>query len=186
MSPTGAPARRCTPQDAVQAEIHRPWGKLDSFRKTAVRIVDQVWPLARTGSVAVGIARHEDAIGEKIHISALDLLAADGVSWEGRPGRQPYRPANLLAVLPLIAAHYQAWNPQAWAVWKPYARALAKGAVQQPTLPVIGWDGHEIPATPNGQTHPDIFARIGANPTIYGLPIPPQVATEPERETVEG
>lgn len=181
IGPSGPPPVRCDDAGRVLADIHRPWNVLDGVRLQACRAINEVEPLPspgipdRTrGTKSVGLTRHEDPIGEMIHISALSLLAdPKGVIWEKLDGPRLYRPPNLIAVLPLVAGSYRAWDPQAWAAWKPYADALARGASSPPTLYVVDWDGRVIPADPaeraDGHARPNVFAFIGQDPSAFGL-----------------
>lgn len=177
-APGSSPANAVT-YDApamVTAPIHRPWGILDAVRPQACRAINQTEPLPSTGipvrrrgTRTVGMHPHEEPIGEMIHISALALLEPGRtIAWEKLPGRHVYRAPNLMAVLPLIAGTYRAWNAAAWSVWEPYARERAGDTGTPRTLQVIDWDGIAIPTTVT-QGATDVFAYLGSNPAAFGL-----------------
>lgn len=142
---SSARAVDCDAKAVVTAQIHRPWGVLDSFRHQACRAINQTEPLPSRGVPVpgrgtrnVGLHPHEEPIGEMVHISALALLNADvKVKWENMPRPHAYRSPNLMAVLPLIAATYQAHHPSSWSAWAPYAQQLSQDTGQPRTLQVI-------------------------------------------------
>ena len=78
--------------------------------------------------------RHAHPIGEKIHISALQRLLPDP---SDAAAAKPYKPTNLEKVLEAIETTY---GQAAEGVGQP-------GADSKPSfdLPVVDWDGHEIP-----------------------------------------
>lgn len=175
-------AEQSNPSLAVAtADIHRPWGKLDTIRQQACRAISQIAPrkskgvpVAGRGMRVVGLSRHEEEIGEKIHVSALVLLAdKTGVAWEKLDGKHLYRPPNLLAVLPLVASTYRAWNIAAWATWEPLAAVLADNSGKLRKIEVVDWDGTAVPlAPPQGGAAPnatDVFGFLGADPKRFGF-----------------
>lgn len=179
------PALRCDPAAHLTAPIHRPWDMVDHIRSQAARAINQTRPLASYGSptkgrgtVAVGLMANEDPICEMIHISAIALLDAAAepaitLAWEKLSRRYPYRPPNLVAVLPLIAYTYRAWDPAAWAMWKPYADAIPRVAAEPRTLSVMGWDGQILPARPpeefRAEAEDNVFRYLGSDPKAFGL-----------------
>ncbi|SFG53077.1 DUF2235 domain-containing protein [Methylobacterium gossipiicola] len=179
------PALRCDPTAHLTSPIHRPWDMVDHIRSQAARAINQTRPLASYGSptkgrgtVAVGLVANEDPIGEMIHISALALLDAAEeptitLAWEKLSRRYPYRPPNLIAVLPLIAFTYRAWDPTAWAMWKPYADAIPRVTAEPRTLSIVGWDGQILPAQPpeasEAASEDNVFRYLGSDPAAFGL-----------------
>lgn len=178
-----APALDCLPQAGTGAPIHRPWGKLNRVQQQACRAINQTGPrdsdgipIKGRGVRVVGLKPHEEPIGEMIHISALELLAAPGATWEGIEGTPPYRSPNLLAVLPLIAFTYRAWDLQAWNAWKPHAEAIPRMAPKPRTLSVVEWTGGHMPTTPPAPPQPGtragVFTYLGDQPGVFGFPKP--------------
>lgn len=176
-----APALDCAPQAQVEAMVHRPWGRLARFRRQACRAINQTTPRDTTGIPtkvrgvrAVGLKPHEEPIGEMVHISALELLAPSlKLAWEGIRAPRPYRSTNLLAILPLIAWTYRAWDPTAAQAWESLARAIPRMAEEPRTLSVVDWDGNRIltapPTTPTTGTPTNVFQYIGSNPKTFGF-----------------
>ncbi len=72
----------------------------------------------------VGCDRHNEQIGEKIHLSALERMML------GDLRRGPYRPQNLLRVRDRIAV----------------PRAMNDDNTMLYDLPIVGWDGEELSA----------------------------------------
>lgn len=152
----------------INAVLHRPWRRLDFFRDPACRSINQTAPLVYGTSLGaagyamktVGLHPHQEPICEAIHISALVLLKETGASWEGVSGQHPYRPPNLLAALPLIAQTYRAWDPLAWKIWAGPASRLARVAGANRSLPVIDWDGTEIPHHPHDPARTDLTPNV--------------------------
>lgn len=176
-----APALDCAAEEQVEAPIHRPWGRLDRFRSQACRAINQTRPresdgipVKGRGTKTVGLKPHEEPIGEMVHVSGLELLAsAAGVAWEGIETAYPYRSPNLVAVLPLIAFTYKAWDDAAWRAWKPYADALPRMAAEPRTVSVVDWTGTVMPTQPppagaseQGRT---VFDYLGADPSRFGF-----------------
>jgi len=180
-----APALRCDPAAHLTSPIHRPWDMVDHIRSQAARAINQTRPLASYGSptkgrgtVAVGLMANEDPICEMIHVSALALLDAAEeptitLAWEKLSQRYPYRPPNLIAVLPLIAFTYRAWDPAAWEIWKPYADAIPRVTAEPQPLSIVGWDGQVLPAHPPEDALPadddNVFRYLGTDPKAFGL-----------------
>jgi hypothetical protein len=157
---------------AVGATIHRPWRSITRFRRAA-RCINQIPPLSQRGTRTVGTRPHADPIHEAVHIGALALLAhPDGVPYEGDAWSTPYRPVNLVAALPAIAATYRAAGPAIWQAWAPFARRLPDGTVSEPELCVVDWDGRRIPPSrtagdPRGLS---VLRLLPAEPATLGLP----------------
>lgn len=130
---------------AAAATIHRPWPRITRHRRAA-RCINQIPPLAEKGTRAVGTMPHAEPIDEAVHIGALELLhRSQGVVFEGEGRPVPYRPRNLVAALPAIAATYGAASPAIRGRWEPFARTLPDGAVSEPELCVVDWNGERIP-----------------------------------------
>ena len=146
--PVGPLALRIDMTAAKTGLIHRPWLVLDRIRGQACRSINQVEPQAHGRSKTVGLMPHAEPIYEAVHVSALELLNGPGVDQERGSGPVPYRPANLIAALPAIAATYRAASPTIWATWKPYVRTRPTGEIREPELCVVGWDGAWL--EPNG------------------------------------
>lgn len=142
---TGTPALAVRRDEAARATIHHPWGGLDWVRAPACRLINQIPPLPGHRCHVVGRKPHADALGEMVHVSALALLAGEGAKPSGYRSR-PYRPPNLLAALPAIAATYGSPDDPVWAAWKPHARHARDGTLAEPELLVVGWDGWPIAA----------------------------------------
>ncbi|MEH3116535.1 MAG: DUF2235 domain-containing protein [Methylorubrum populi] len=130
---------------AVGAPIHRPWRGLTQFRRAA-RCINQIPPLPAKRTRSVGTMPHADPIEEAVHVSALHLLnRTDGILFEGENRPAPYRPVNLVAALPAIAATYRAADPAIWALWEPFVRKLPDETVSEPELCMVDWNGTRIP-----------------------------------------
>lgn len=185
--------------------IHRPWWRLDTLRRPACRMINQVPPLAaeppeQSYMRVVGRVQHADPIGEAVHISALALLKHGTVSYQGpdrgeRYGprgllsrfrgafgrrsalhRGDYRPPNLAAAIPAIAATY--WHLADAATkerWLPYVRLKLDGKPRGAPLYVVGWDGRTIADRDN--TPADLRSSMTWEDVFAALP-------EPEPETL--
>lgn len=168
-----APATSFDRKQALAGTIHRPWALLDLVRRPASRWINQIPPLPQPWIKPVGQMRHADPVGEKVHISALELLAKeDGVRQEMRFGRGPYQPANLVAALPSIAATYfRNATPGLREAWEPYIRLKPDGSPVGPPLHVVDWGGHDIPDSPGepGPTGDDVFDLL-PRPDTLDLP----------------
>lgn len=157
---------------ARTARIHRPWLPLTRHRRAA-RSINQIPPLAEKGTRAVGAMPHAEPICEAVHVSALELLhRSQGIVFEGEGGPTPYRPSNLVAALPAIAATYGAASSAIRTRWEPFARKLPNERVSEPELCVVDWNGEPIPrSTEEGDPRGLAVLRLLPDPAELGLAV---------------
>jgi hypothetical protein len=134
--------------DLIEADQHKPWAAASIVRRDAVRIINQL-PLPTDVSLeAAGRVPYADAIGEMVHISALERFGKEikvdknavmnGVDWvKARFGWVPrYQPRNLTAIMPYIAATYLRHHRLS-SEW----RAVVKPIFTWRELLVVDWNG---------------------------------------------
>jgi Uncharacterized alpha/beta hydrolase domain (DUF2235) len=117
------------------AELHNSRSAIYYAWRFAIRSIANVKiePSFWSHQKEVSRDRHAHPIGEKIHISALQRLFPDA-----SPGK-PYKPANLEKVLEAIEKTYENGAGDDGQLG---ANSDVRAAFD---LPVVDWDGHEIP-----------------------------------------
>jgi uncharacterized protein (DUF2235 family) len=154
-------------RDRFNADQHKPWELVSLLRPNNVRVINQV-PVADVGRLeAKGRIQHADPIGEMIHVSAFDrLLKAIKVENKSRI----YRPDNLIAAIPFVAASYLKRGQAADTPWA----AIVEPIFSWQRIFVVDWDG-----TPLDRDKPDhvrrVFEIIPKPDTIGVTVMPPEM-----------
>ncbi len=167
------------------ADQHSPWGWADRVRPRNARVINQLPIEAAKDLQAKGRIQHADPIGEMIHISAFARLLKK-IKVEG--SSRVYRPRNLLAAIPFVAATYYRKRYQIDTPWKDFVVSIFSWQ----HIRVIDWDGMPLdPADPKqaARVLTDILpkpADIGVTempPEMEAFKIPP--APTPDLSTPE-
>jgi len=147
------------------ADQHKPWELVSLLRPDNVRVINQV-PVASAGSRETqGRIQHADPIGEMIHVSAFERLLKE-IKVERKSAA--YRPDNLVAAIPFVAASYLRRDKPADTPWAD----IVKPIFSWQRIFVVDWDG-----TPLGRDKEDEVRRafeIIPRPDALGVTVMPQ------------
>jgi hypothetical protein len=149
----------------VSADQHKPWELVSLLRKNNVRVINQVAVTNVAKLQTEGRIQHADPIGEMIHISAFERRSK---TVKSEKDRIVYRPDNLLAAIPFVAASYLS---RAHPVDTPWA-TIVKPIFSWQRIRVVDWDG--TPLAPSDPKHISrVFALIPA-PAEIGIAAMPR------------
>jgi uncharacterized protein (DUF2235 family) len=152
----------------AEADQHSPWGWARKLRRNNARVINQLPIEAEKKLQAKGRIQHADPIGEMIHISALERLFKK-IKVEGSP--EDYRPRNLVAAIPFIAASYWRTAHNLDTPWKP---PLIGPIFSWKRIYVVDWDG--MPLDAGNATHARrVFDMIPAPDTLGVKAMPPEM-----------
>jgi Uncharacterized alpha/beta hydrolase domain (DUF2235) len=170
----GASTFRDKLRELKMSEQHRPWAVLGLVH-SALRTINQL-PLPKKESVETsGRVAYADALGEMIHICALErfdknvtidknklLTTFDKINVFKSPPQ--YRPDNLIAVIPYIAATYLRRHriDEAWC-------KVVQPVFTWKELKVVGWDG--VALDPENQDHVGCVLALLPPPSDIGLTV---------------
>ena len=196
-SPAGAPSDgKCTfkteARNLIAADQHKPWAAATIVRPDAVRTINQLPLPSEISLETAGRVPYADAIGEMVHISALERFGkeikidknalmnfVDSVNVFG--SKPQYQPKSLTAVMPYIAATYLRYHRLS-AEWCAVVRPIFSWR----ELLVVDWDG--VAFDPADQDHAkrvlgllpspkDI--KLTAMPEAMALILDPRIKTWP-------
>jgi hypothetical protein len=196
-SPTGAPSNgKCTfkmeARNLIAADQHKPWAAATIVRPDAIRTINQLPLPSEISLETAGRVPYADAIGEMVHISALERFGkeikidknavmnfVDSVNVFG--SKPKYQPKSLTAVMPYIAATYLRHHRLS-AEWCAVVRPIFSWR----ELLVVDWDG--VAFDPADQDHAkkvlgllpspkDI--KLTAMPEAMALILDPRIKTWP-------
>jgi hypothetical protein len=156
-------------KDMSLADQHSPWGKLASaFRANNSRVINQMPVEASKRLQAKGRIQHADPIGEMIHISAFErLFKPIKIETSGAD----YKPDNLVAAIPFIAASYWHKAHNLDSPWKP---PLIDTIFSWKRIYMVDWDGN--PFDPENPDHcRRVFDVLPAPDKIGVYEMPPEM-----------
>jgi uncharacterized protein (DUF2235 family) len=147
-------------RDQVSADQHSPWALARLVRPNNSRVINQLPIEASKKLQAKGRIQHADPIGEMIHVSAFERLKSAA-----------YRPGNLLAAIPFIAASYWRTSHNLDTAWKP---PLIGAIFSWQRIYVVDWEG--VPLDPANADHARRVFEIIPTPEQIGVTaMPPEM-----------
>jgi len=158
----------------AKSDQHKPWAALSAVRPDLKRVINQIQLPGKESAEEGGRVPFADPIGEMVHVAALERFdLADGVvvdkdkvmNFVDRINvfrSKKYRPNNLLAILPYIAATYLRYHriDPAWC-------AVVRPVYSWKEITVVGWDG--MPIDPSDKSNAERVLALLPKPAAIDL-----------------